>query len=546
MGRILFIIGILFLATPVRAEPQEWVYTVRPGDTLWDLSETYLSSMQFHDDLQKLNQIQNPKHLIPGTRIRFPLKWLKIQPVPVRVLAVSGTVTVKSAQGGPPAPAEVHQLLHIQDELITGPDSSVLIHFADGSQLLLQSESVLKLDVVNIYGETGMVDTRLRLKNGRVDSEVNPMEIGPGDRFEIHTPGAISSVRGTKLRVMSNIEQEVARTEVLSGVLDVIASGQTIEVPGGFGTVMKFNQPPRPPKRLLPSPDLSGLPKNLIILPTAFQWPELNGALQYRVQLAKKEKHQHFSEDFLVNAPDFFVPDLKNGEYIVRIRGIDDLGLEGMNASHHFKVEVKPVPDAPGPVSPEPDHPVLNDRPVFRWEKSDQATAYHFQLSRTTTFDTLIVDEKPLPETEYLLDVPLDPGEYYWRVAASNPSGIYSAFSPPSTLRILEKPFYIDLSPVVFQEDHYWIKWQANTPEKHYDVHIAKDPEFADVVLKQQTRSSEMHIVIPYAGDYFVRVRTVEKEGLAGTISPVRSFKIPCENCWLSFSLGLLGLLILL
>lgn len=44
----------------------DWIYTVRPGDNLWNLAEQHLISFKYVKQLQQLNGVQNPYHLPPG------------------------------------------------------------------------------------------------------------------------------------------------------------------------------------------------------------------------------------------------------------------------------------------------------------------------------------------------------------------------------------------------------------------------------------------------------------------------------------------------
>ncbi|PZQ20029.1 MAG: hypothetical protein DI562_22475, partial [Stenotrophomonas acidaminiphila] len=52
------------------AQAQEWVYRVRPGDTLWDVTGTYLKPSIPWQRLQEHNGIANPYQLPPGSSLR--------------------------------------------------------------------------------------------------------------------------------------------------------------------------------------------------------------------------------------------------------------------------------------------------------------------------------------------------------------------------------------------------------------------------------------------------------------------------------------------
>ena len=46
--------GLLLMALSVAVAAEEWVYTVRPGDNLWNLTERHLKSMEYVQELQKI------------------------------------------------------------------------------------------------------------------------------------------------------------------------------------------------------------------------------------------------------------------------------------------------------------------------------------------------------------------------------------------------------------------------------------------------------------------------------------------------------------
>ena len=176
---------LLLLSAAVRAETAYWVYTVRPGDTIWDLTARHCTSVLHWKRIQRLNNIPDgpDRQIPPGTRLRFPVDILKHQPTAASVLKWQGTVELRRADGSSAAVAD-NTPLYSGDSLTTGANSSLTIRFADGSELLVTSGSQVDMDSLSAYGDTGMVDTRIRLKGGQVDSRVQP-GTGPGSRYQI-------------------------------------------------------------------------------------------------------------------------------------------------------------------------------------------------------------------------------------------------------------------------------------------------------------------------------------------------------------------------
>lgn len=74
------------------------------------------------------------------------------------------------------------------------------VRFADGSVVTMQSNSTMKLDTLSIYSGGGMVDTKLRLQQGKVEVAANPKHV-PRNQLQIMTPSAVAAVRGSHFRV---------------------------------------------------------------------------------------------------------------------------------------------------------------------------------------------------------------------------------------------------------------------------------------------------------------------------------------------------------
>ncbi len=88
-----FFFSLLFVLYSGLTIAEEWNYTTRPGDTLWDISKKYLKNPNDWNKLQKHNAIDIAKRLSPGTRLRIPIEWLKDIVSPAIVVNISGKVT---------------------------------------------------------------------------------------------------------------------------------------------------------------------------------------------------------------------------------------------------------------------------------------------------------------------------------------------------------------------------------------------------------------------------------------------------------------------
>lgn len=525
-------LGVLFGAAPVSAE--HWIYTVRPGDNIWDLAEKYCTSVLYYRRLQDLNGIERDRHIPPGTKLKFPMAWLKHQPIAATIVQVTGHGELLLFGATTPRPARAGDLLRSGDRVTTGADSNLTIRFADDSELLLQSHSTLTMDSLSAYGKTGMVDTRLRLQRGRVETRVKPSH-GPGTRYEIITPAAVAAVRGTDFRVHAELEHPIARTEVLDGTVGVRGEERERPVPAGFGVVAEAGKAIPPPRPLLPPVDLSRLPQRLRHLPLSFQWPPLPEAKAYRLQIAKDKSFDRLLADTVVSSAEGSWPDLPDGHYWLRIRGIDEVGLEGRNADHRFELDARPLPAAAlGPVDGEV---VRNAAPRFRWTPVDGAAGYRFQLARDRGFSDLLTEHRALNAVELELTTPIDPGTYYWRVATLEADGTSGPFGLPHFFEYRSAPPSPKLEAVELDRRHLTLRWQSLGEGIWYQLQVARDAEFRWVEWMQVVDGTELRVPRPPPGRYHVRIRGYDPHGYAGEFSLPQVIEVPALHYWPAFLL---------
>ncbi len=425
--RLLLLSLWVIAASPAWAE--EWIYTVRPGDNLWSISNNYLKGISYWPKVQSHNGIADPKQIKPGTRLRIQVEWLKNPPQPARVVRHSGSVDVVDVHGQPRQVSEGDKLVS-GETIRTGANGSITVRFADDSILLIQSNSLLSLDSISSFGDSGMVDTSVRLHHGRVDTRVEKRR--NNTRFMIITPAAIAAVRGTQFRVGAEEKRPVMRSEVLEGRVDVEGSQATAELPAGYGTLAEQGKPPLPPRLLLPAPDLSQLSGEYPQDAIALAWPSVTGARQYRIQVAEAPDFSALLHDEVTTDPAVRLTMLASGEYVGRVRAIDEIGLEGADAVARFNVVAPPAARLPAPhvLAPQITHDTL----LVRWQLQTPGTHYRVQLAKDETFHHLI-GAAEVDEDRVLMPVP-DPGEYYFRVQAFNDQGEVSEYSGPDSFTV--------------------------------------------------------------------------------------------------------------
>lgn len=415
LRRCLIAITLLLIILSQQVKAEDWVYRMHKGETLSLVAQRFLKPQFSAAQLQVYNGIPNDRAIPVGTEIRVPIDWMSQTLAGVEVRYVFGEAALyRRGQDTPEAIAR-GTLLKAGDRVVTEDRSAVSLYFADATHLLIGPRSEVVFDALSLFQGQGMLDTRIRLQRGRLENRVKPLQ-RPDSRFEIHTPAAVTMVRGTDFRVSVEAASELTRSEVTEGGVAVTAAGETVKVGAGEGTLIEPGKPPAPPRKLLSPPDLSGLPSSQVLPMSDFRWPDLSQALSYRVQLLDDEASVIYAEQ--VTEPAVSLPEQPAGRYELRVRGIDDLGLEGLSAHHAFELKV-----APPAALPQAYQAPSLDPPRFAgpwmgisWQAAEGAWAHRLVLARDANLQQVILEQLG-QRSEAWLPMP-PPGRYYLAVEA--------------------------------------------------------------------------------------------------------------------------------
>lgn len=492
------------------AQAADWLYLTVPGDTLSGIGQAYLNNPKDWPRIQTANGVRVPKHLPANSRLKIPVELLKVTPAGVNVIAVKGNARFKRADG-PFQPLTSGTTLTGGETVLTGPGTSVSYQFADSTRLTQQATSKLSFGRLASFGKTGMVSTEISLDSGRLEASA-AKQLAPAGGFKVRTPIAVAGLRGTGFRLNVSEDGKTLRNEVTEGAVAVSAQGQEVQVDAGFGTYAELGKPPAPPTSLLAKPDLSALPGTINRLPASLAWPENPAAHAWRIQLSEDADFLTLLRDEMVTKASMeLASELPDGDYFLRVRGVDRLGLEGFNADHAFSLSARPLP-------PMPQKPALGERIAqheieLAWHTAEGAQGYLLQLAPTPEFGQGVI-ERRLPSispTNESTHETLASGEWHWRIASLDAQGQPRAFSPHRAFRVQPPPAIPLLLPesenqLVTTKPEVKLQWQASSEAVAYQVQIAADPDFAQKVVDQRTDKTHLTTTSQAPGNWYWRV----------------------------------------
>jgi hypothetical protein len=333
-------------------------YTVKQGDTLQALSRELLADQKKWNELARLNGLKNPNLIFPSQVIDVPSSLLNFGNQPKLATSgvlqsANGTVTINGnpAQAG----AAVPEGARVQ----TAAGSSAIVKMSDGSSVQLMPRSLAEVVTQHGYAmkdpassiSTTWFSGAIRLVEGVLDIAADKAAKRK-EPLNVVTPTSVVGVRGTQFRVAyEDLSSRTARTEVLEGKVRTENPLQAVgaDVGGGFGAAFQPSDREIKVVALIPAPshdDLPGRVERAQANQQAF-WTvsTIQGAVAYRVELAKDFNFTEIVYDTRSNSPSIGLGNIPNGNYFARVRGVDASGIEGYNAVR--RIDIFAAPAAP-------------------------------------------------------------------------------------------------------------------------------------------------------------------------------------------------------
>jgi len=524
--RITWVLALLMglsLTLPVNAEPNsasDWLYSVRPNETLGSISDAYLDPRHSWHELVRYNQLAQPAQLAPGTVIRIPVAWLKQQPAPATAVTVQGDVLVRRAQQPQLQPLRNGQALNVGDE-VQSRQGTVSIRFADGSSLRLNENSRLLFNTLTRFGDSGMVDTRTRLLKGDLSTTVQPLQ-GSKSRYEIATPSAVAAVRGTRFRLQAT--DSSTQLEVAEGVVQLESNLRHEAVRAGFGTRTGGSTATREAVRLLPAPQL-GQPLQLLEqLPHSIDWQPVPEARQYVAELyADNDLGPRLRRQQSTQAQ-LQLDQLNNGQYLLALRAVDGQGFQGQIQNVAFEVKLQSLPAQL--IAPGSQAVLAPEAARFNWAFQRDGDLASLQIAATADFQDVLAQSPFSPATETGIPSGLEPGHYFWRVAtrAGGTSYSHSDVRPFTLLGILPETRIV---AVQYRQDQARLYWTRLTETDRFLVQVARDPAFTEILREERVQGTQANIKLPDQEVYYARVRGIASELYRSEFGPGREIALP-------------------
>ena len=523
-------------------QKDETPHVVQAGDTLEGLSQSYFGTPRLWHQLQARNKVKDPRQLQPGSVVWIPVGLLPAESAQVEF--VHGDVKVHTAEPGastnPAAaanpPVAAGTMLAEGTRLQVGPNGFVTVRLADGSIVKVSAQSDVQLRQLRRRGRAGSVQSVVEIQRGSVESSVAP-STDASRRFEVRTPRAVTSVRGTRFGVALS-ESGDTTAAVLQGAVAV--QSRTADNPAQHNAAATVLQPGQglavqadgtvgSPRSLLPAPDLTSLPAAVHDLGLlALNVPGQAGANAYQAIVARDAELTQVLRSGTFANGQLRWKGLDDGQYFISVRAIDAEGIAGLPTTQPLTVKTQPVP--PLYQKPAPDAVVSNAGGQLLCTQVAGVRWYRIQVATQADFNAPVLDESRLDScTLSVAHLPV--GRYFWRAASVRelPGGgvDQGPFAAPQPFKLVQQP--PALSAQALQADDggttVSLRWPGQAGQR-YRLQLAREMRFEKPVLDTLLDEPRWAASDLAAGTYFLGVQVLDPSGLQGDFSPPRSIRV--------------------
>lgn len=211
-------------------------------------------------------------------------------------------------------------------------------------------------------------------------------------------------------------------------------------------------------------------------------WSSVAGATRYDVQV--DDDSAFGSPEFVVKSTNLrSVPTktLAGGTQYWRVRALDSSGASSDWSQSEFEQPPVDVPTSLTPDAVQLAQP--SEPPVLAWTGIQGATSYTVELD--TDDDFIGAQAVSTQTTSLVWPLPLEAGDYWWRVQATKAAGVVSQPSAAATFDVLPLDAVVQVSPEDSPDaevEDVVLDWDPVPGAKFYELRVARDSDFNTII----------------------------------------------------------------
>ena len=545
VSTILFLLFffLLFLPTSLLAETETLVpLHVQRGTNLIRIARQYCTNPSDWKAIAGINKLSSPYIIYADSTLQVPLSILRTKKVSAKVISIKGAPLLVTGQK---KTLRLHKgdIVLPGQTIITRDDEYVHLIYPDNKHSRIGPESKMLLVYLMRLADNNL-QAEFFLDRGIMTNFIE-RKLKANEHFRTITPMAITGIRGTEFRLKAE-DEETNIVETLKGRVSLSASGKEVMIAKGQGSKVKRGKPPAPPHALPPTPKLPELQNIYRTLPVVIAAPRQKNIHSMHIRISSDAKGLNtLAEQSTPPGENFSLSSLADGSYFLFFTGTDQQGFESLPTGPAV-LHIRTNPGAPIISSPKNNHKFFKSTVKVRWLQSDQADHYSLQLATDPNF-THLVDKQQTTKDSYTTPA-LKPGNYFFRVQLVTGDGFHTLFSAPIAWEVMAQPKLGSLNTSSQGEDEgITLRWPAMADTAGYMIQIATDKACTDLIteddnLKKPSYTINFQLV---NGKYFVRIRSITKDGLKSPWTPPQVMTVEAKSSWLPHGIAVLGFIAL-
>ena len=286
-------------------------------------------------------------------------------------------------------------------------------------------------------------------------------------------------------------------------------SGKSANNTGEWSSTWNFATSFDAPLLMYPPNNASNIPNSL-----EFRWGEMSGVGLYHIRVSTS---QNFSttviNDSTLTTNSFDYSNLtKNTRYYWQIRAKIGSSWSNWSALWSFSTSLS----APNLSAPPDGNVFVNINGTLRWEQVTGALNYKLQISKSTNFSPLVVNDSNITENNYNYSNLENNTKYYWRVAAKNTEGTgdWSEVWDFST-RIATPSLISPAQNAIKIQNYGKLNWQSVQGAESYNVQLSQSNNFATKIIDETSLSNTTidYVDLGLESDYYWHVSASNPDG---------------------------------
>ena len=256
----------------------------------------------------------------------------RVQNVEARLSEKTGTVSRRQGVVGTWKLSDVGDLYKEQDGIKTEAKSMGKLSFLDGSDIVVNENTVALIKRSKIDRLSNNTDTEVTIDNGSLLARLATESIDRS-RFTLNAAAAQTDVRSSKFWASKGTDNTVSLANY-QGQATVVANNTKVVLGENEGTIVVEGKEPTPPLKLLPSPKLPWAGPDSVVFEdkALLTWNRIEKSVRYEVDVAPTSTFERDVVTYKSVQNSVAVQNLKKGANFIRIRAYDKQGLRGVDS----------------------------------------------------------------------------------------------------------------------------------------------------------------------------------------------------------------------